>query len=145
MNESEHLKINNQLRIPVSELRYRFARSSGPGGQHVNRSETQVTLLWDVRRAASLTETQRRRIERALAGRIDQSGVLHLVSGEKRSQLQNRRAVTARLVALLREAVKPPKKRIPTHPSKAARARRLQYKRRRSQIKRRRGKVREDD
>ncbi len=139
--EQETLHISDNLQIPLRELHYRFSRSSGPGGQHVNRTESQVELLWDVRQSPSLSKTQRSRIEQALASRIDKSGVLHLTAGERRSQMQNKRAVTERFVELLQEAIKPRKKRIHTQPSKAAKEKRLQEKRRHSQKKQLRGKT----
>jgi len=145
MTDPDILIISDHLQIPVQELQYRYARSSGPGGQHVNRSETQVELIWDVRNAASLSKTQRHRIERVLANRIDKEGRLHLTSGARRSQLQNKRAVTGRFVALVQEAIKRPQKRIPTNPTKAAKERRLQSKRRRSAIKQHRGKPKPED
>ena len=141
MNEDAILHIRDNLRIPMHELTFRASRSSGPGGQHVNRSETRVELLWDVRNSPSLSKTQRYRIEQHLAGRIDKDGVLHLVSGERRSQWQNKQAVIERFVHLLREATTPRKRRLPTKPSEAARERRLREKRRRSEIKKARGKV----
>jgi ribosome-associated protein len=145
MNESDVLIVNDNLQIPLHELHYRYARSHGPGGQHVNRTESQVELLWDVRRSPSLSKTQRQRIERTLARRIDKEGVLHLTSSVHRSQLANKRDVTDRFVALLREAVKLRKKRVPSRPSLAAKQKRLQAKRRRAQIKQWRGKVRGED
>lgn len=145
MNDPDILTINSSLQIPASELKFRYARSSGPGGQHVNRTESQVELLWDVRSSASLSKTQRRRIERALANRIDKEGVLHLTSSQRRSQWQNKQAVTGRFVALLSEAVKPHRKRIATRPSRAVKERRLRAKRHHARIKQQRGKVRGED
>ena len=145
MTDAEKLTISDNLHIPTSELNYRFSRSSGPGGQHVNRTESQVELTWDVRNSRSLSKTQRYRIEQALANRIDKDGVLHLTSGERRSQLQNKHAVTDRFVKLLQEAIKPPKKRIPTTPSDSAKEKRLQEKHHHSEIKQQRGKVSRDE
>ncbi len=82
------MPFTNTVSIPTSELHFRFARSSGPGGQHVNRSATQVELLFDVANSPSLDETQRQRVLRNLTPRIDKEGVLHLVSQETRSQLR---------------------------------------------------------
>jgi len=142
----EHtLSINNQLQIPTSELKYRFSRSSGPGGQHVNRSETRVELLWDVQQSPSLNETQRRILLDALSKRIDAEGVLHLISGETRSQDRNRKTVTDRFVALLHLALRPRPKRKKTRMSKAAKERRLEKKRWQSQKKRLRRRVRDLD
>ncbi len=79
-----------ELRLPLGELRFRFSRSSGPGGQHVNRSETRVELLFDVLNSPSLTDHQRTRILNRLAGQIDGEGVLHIFSSTTRSQAENR-------------------------------------------------------
>ena len=139
------LRITNTLTIPLSELRFRFARSSGPGGQHVNRSATRVELFFDVASSPSLTEAQRERALKALAPYIDSEGVLHLVSQTFRSQLRNREEVVERFRTLMHKAMRVPKRRRPTRPSRAVRERRLASKRRRSEIKRQRGPVRADD
>jgi ribosome-associated protein len=139
------LRITNTLTIPMSELRFRFARSSGPGGQHVNRSATRVELLFDVAGSSSLTEAQRERALKVLASYIDSDGVLHLISQAFRSQLRNREEVVERFQTLMREAMRVPKRRRPTRPSRAAREKRLASKRRRSQIKRQRGPVKAED
>ncbi len=139
------LRITNTLTIPLSELRFRFARSSGPGGQHVNRSATRVELLFDVAGSPSLTEAQRERALKALAPHTDSDGVLHLVSQTFRSQLRNREEVVERFRTLMHEAMRVPKQRRPTRPSRAAKERRLATKRRRSGIKRQRGPVTAED
>ena len=139
------LRITNSLTIPLSELRFRFARSSGPGGQHVNRSATRVELLFDVAGSPSLTEAQRERALKALAPYIDSDGVLHLISQTFRSQFRNREEAVERFQTLMRRAMKVPKRRRPTQPSRAARERRLASKRRRSEIKRQRGPVTTED
>jgi len=144
MNESA-LRITDNVSIPMSELQFRFARSSGPGGQHVNRSATQVELLFDVANSPSLNEAQRQRVLRRLRSRIDKEGVLHLVSQETRSQLRNREEVVERFQALMREALRVPKRRLPTRPTRAARERRLEEKRRRSETKRDRRPVQPDE
>jgi len=138
------VRITDTVSIPMSELHFRFARSSGPGGQHVNRSATQVELLFDVANSPSLDETQRRRVLRKLKSRIDKEGILHLVSQETRSQLRNREEVVERFQELMREVLHVPKRRRPTRPTQGARERRLEEKRRRSQIKRRRRPVQPD-
>lgn len=139
------LRITNTLTISLSELRFRFARSSGPGGQHVNRSATRVELLFDVAGSPSLTEAQRERALKALAPHIDGDGVLHLVSQTFRSQLRNREEAVERFRTLMHKAMWVPKRRRPTRPSRAARERRLASKRRRSEIKRQRGPVTAED
>ncbi|MBC7262985.1 MAG: aminoacyl-tRNA hydrolase [Chloroflexi bacterium] len=121
--------------IPLSELHYRFSHSSGPGGQHVNRTATRVELLFDVRNSPSLDEQQRERVLTTLASYIDKDGVLHLASSASRSQLRNREEVTVRFMTLIRRALRLPKRRRPTRPTRESRERRLAAKRRRSQIK----------
>ncbi len=143
MNENV-VHITETVSIPISELRFKFARSSGPGGQHVNRSATQVELLFDVAGSPSLNEMQRQRVLRKLKSRIDKEGVLHLVSQETRSQLRNREEVVERFQELMRDALRVPKSRRPTRPTRAARERRLGEKRRRSGTKRDRRPVQPD-
>lgn len=143
MNDSL-VRITDTVSIPMSELGFRFARSSGPGGQHVNRSATQVELLFDVAGSSSLNETQRRRVLRRLKSRIDKESILHLVSQETRSQLRNREEVVERFQVLMREALQIPKRRLPTRATRAARERRLATKRRRREIKRGRRPVQPD-
>lgn len=128
--------ISNSLVIPLEELTFRFSRAGGPGGQHVNRSATQVELLFDVARSPSLTEDQRARIQTALANRIDYDGVLHVVASGTRSQYRNRKQAVARFQALLRRALQVRRRRRPTRPSDASRQRRLEAKRRRAEKKR---------
>jgi ribosome-associated protein len=135
------LQINEQVAIPLSELSFRYARSSGPGGQHVQRTETKVELLFDLAGSPSLSEAQRALALSRLGGRLDQQGVLHLVSQAGRSQLDNRADVVERFRRLLAAALKPAKARRLTRPTAAARQRRLEGKRRRSQAKHLRGRV----
>ena len=143
MNENV-VRITDTVSIPMSELQFRFARSGGPGGQHVNRSATQVELLFDVANSPSLDEAQQRRVLRKLKSRIDKEGVLHLVSQETRSQLRNREEAVERFQELMRDALRVPKSRRPTRPTRAARERRLGEKRRRSGTKRDRRPVQPD-
>jgi len=132
------LEVTARVRIPEAELSWRFSRSSGPGGQSVNTSDTRAELSFDVARASSLPEQLRTRAMERLAGRLV-DGVLTVAGSEQRSQLQNREAAERRLVELLRAAVAPPPPtRRPTRPSRGARERRLQVKRQRSELKRQR-------
>jgi ribosome-associated protein len=124
-----------ELRLPLAELRFRFSRSSGPGGQHVNRSETRVELLFDVLNSPTLTEHQRTRILSRLAGQIDNEGVLHIFSSTTRSQAENRVDAMRRLQALLAAALKRHKRRIGTRPTAASRERRMAGKRQRAETK----------
>ena len=129
------LAVNSQLRLPLAEVHYRFVRSSGPGGQHVNKSETQVELTFDVAHSPSLSDVQRQRILSKLKNLIDAEGVLHLTAQSERSQLRNREAVTERFRALLAAALHVPKTRRPTKPSAAAKERRIEGKKQRGKIK----------
>ncbi len=139
------LYITDEVSIPLSELSFRFSRSSGPGGQHASRTETRVELVFDLARSPSLSEGRRQRALRILAPYLDQHGVMHLVSQSTRSQLRNREEVVGRFQTLLREALKVPKRRYPTGPTKAAREKRLEEKRRRSEIKKQRRPVLPDN
>ena len=133
--ETDCLSINDQLSIPIVELSFRFSRSSGPGGQHVQKTSTRVELLFDVASSPSLTDYQRTRIQERLASHIDSTGVLHLAAQSERSQLRNREEVLARFQALVRGALKRRKIRRPTHPTAASIERRLHAKRKRSGLK----------
>jgi ribosome-associated protein len=135
---ADDLRVNSWLVIPASELHERFSRSSGPGGQSVNTTDSRVELSFDVRRSPSLPEYARERALDRLGSRLA-DGVLTVASSVERSQLMNRVAARARLVSLLRDAVAPPpRSRVATRPSRAAKARRVEDKRRRSQTKRNR-------
>jgi len=136
--EDNVVEITPDLRLPLSELEYRASRSGGPGGQHVNTSSTRVEVWWDVAGSPALTPEQRARLLARLASRLDSSGRLRLVSSGSRSQFRNREEVTARLRDLIAEALVIPKKRKPTRPSAAAKAARLEAKRRRAIVKQRR-------
>ncbi|HEY3653238.1 MAG TPA: alternative ribosome rescue aminoacyl-tRNA hydrolase ArfB [Streptosporangiaceae bacterium] len=130
------LRVNGWLTIPGSELRERFSRSSGPGGQSVNTADSRVELSFDVERSVVLPEWARDRITERLAGRLA-GGVLTVAASEQRSQLANRQGARARLASLLRDAVAPPQRpRVPTRPGRGANERRLEGKRQRSAIKR---------
>lgn len=137
----EVIVVADELRIPIEELRFRFSRSSGPGGQHVNRSATRVELLWDIAASPSVTEAQRHRLLSRLAGRLNEEGVLRVVSSTTRSQLDNRQDALVRFQALLAAALRPRKSRVPTRPTAAARERRLAEKQRRARIKKARQSV----
>lgn len=141
MNTENSIYINETLLIPVSELEFQFSRSSGPGGQNVNRTSTQVELYFDVVQSSSLSSEQKQRVLEALRSHIDKDGVLHLTSQETRSQVRNRELVIARFTELLRQALRPRKKRKPTKPTKAAKEERLKEKKQRKKTKQGRQKV----
>jgi ribosome-associated protein len=123
------------LWIPDDELIERFSRSSGPGGQSVNTTDSRVSLSWDVAHSVALTAGQRQRILERLAGRLV-DGVLTIVAAEHRSQRQNRTAARMRLHHLVQDALEPPAPpRRATKPSRAARARRVETKRRHGELK----------
>ncbi|GAA1748957.1 alternative ribosome rescue aminoacyl-tRNA hydrolase ArfB [Aeromicrobium alkaliterrae] len=126
-----------RVRIPDAELSWRFSRSSGPGGQHVNTSDTRVELIWSLATTAALSPEQRERATEALRGRLV-DGRLTIVSSQYRSQLRNRDAARVRLEELVARAIVPPRPRRATKPSRGAQARRLDEKKRRSEVKRRR-------
>ena len=134
--DAEGLRIGRLVVVPERELSERFSRSSGPGGQGVNTTDSRVELSFDVVRSPSLPATTRARMLTRLEGRLV-DGVVTVVAGEHRSQLANRRAARDRMAELLTEAAAPPPRtRRPTRPSRAANQRRLEAKKRRSQTKR---------
>lgn len=129
------------LRIPAAELDERFSRSSGPGGQGVNTTDSRVELLFEPGASSAFTEIQRARVLAALGDRLVQGRVV-IVASEQRAQLRNRAAARERLAAMLRTALAPePPKRRPTKPTRGSQARRLAAKKRRSEIKAGRGRV----
>ncbi|MGI8647421.1 MAG: aminoacyl-tRNA hydrolase [Acidimicrobiales bacterium] len=122
--------------IPEAELRWRFSRASGPGGQGVNTTDSRVELVFDVNASVAFTPAQRDRILQRLSGRLV-GGLFTVVAAEHRSQLRNREAARVRLAAALRQALAPdPPERRASRPSRAARERRLADKRRRTLTKR---------
>ncbi|MEU5831092.1 alternative ribosome rescue aminoacyl-tRNA hydrolase ArfB [Micromonospora tulbaghiae] len=130
------LRVTDRLVVPAAELRERFSRSSGPGGQGVNTTDSRVELSFDLGGSPSVPEALRERALARLAGRLV-GGVLTVTASEHRAQLSNREAARERMAALLREAVAPPPKaRRPTRPSRGAKERRLAEKKRQSQRKR---------
>jgi ribosome-associated protein len=133
------LHVRGSLALPERELRWRFSRASGPGGQGVNTTDSRVELSFDLADSPSVPEPLRARAQQRLAGRLV-DGVLTVVAAEHRSQLRNRAAARERLAAALRAAMAPdPPPRRPTRPSAGARRRRLDAKTRRGQLKRLRG------
>jgi ribosome-associated protein len=127
--EQESIRVTRSVVLPVSEIELRVSRSSGPGGQHAQKSATRVEAVFDVGDSRALTEVQKRRV-------VSRAGaVLRAVAQDERSQLRNRELATERLVEKLRAALAVPRKRVATKPSAGARERRLEAKRRRSRTK----------
>jgi ribosome-associated protein len=138
------LQVKPGIVVPETELSWRFSRSSGPGGQSVNTTDSRAELSYDVARSTALSEYLRQRALTALAGRLV-DGVLTIAASEQRSQLQNREAAEQRLVEILRAALAPPPPpRRPTKPTRGSKERRLHVKRQRSEIKRMRRSTRDD-
>jgi ribosome-associated protein len=126
----ESIRVTRSVSVPRSEIDLRFSRSSGPGGQHAQKTETRAEALFDVERSASLTDAQKRRV-------IAKAGpVLRAVAQDERSQWRNRELAVERLVETLRAALKVERRRKPTRPSAAAKRRRQEQKKRRSETKR---------
>ena len=138
MPDTATIEVSPALRVPLSELEYRATRSGGPGSQHVNTSSTRVELWWDLAGSPALSEEQRRHLLARLASRLDAAGRLRLVSSSSRSQLRNREDVTERFRRIVAHGLKVPKPRKRTKPSRAAKAARVESKRRRSALKRER-------
>ncbi|WP_394263037.1 alternative ribosome rescue aminoacyl-tRNA hydrolase ArfB [Trueperella sp.] len=132
------------LTIPESELAERFAKSSGPGGQGVNTTDTKVQLSIDLAATESLTPAQRRRVLKNLESRLDGT-VLTISASEHRSQMRNRKEARQRMGSVIREALAPPVQRRATKPTRASVRRRLDAKRRRSEVKAMRRRVRPGD
>lgn len=127
--DGESIQVTRTVAIPVSEIDLRFSRSSGPGGQHAQKSETRVEAIFDVEASSALSPAQKARVVRKAGP------VLRAVAQDERSQLRNRELAIDRLVEALREALRVPRPRRPTKPTAASRQRRLDQKRRRGETK----------
>ena len=133
--ERESIRVTRTVVLPLAEVELRFSRSSGPGGQHANTSETRVEALFEVEASSALTDAQKRRV-------IGKAGsVLRAVAQDERSQWRNRELALERLVEQLRSALRVERRRVATQPTAAARERRLEEKKRRSEVKRLRRRV----
>jgi len=134
------LFIKNGITIPEHELEITASRSGGAGGQHVNKTDTRITLRWNVKTTAILAEEQKQRILEKLSSRITEEGDLIIHNSESRSQQQNRKNALNNLAAIIRNALHTPKKRIATKISKALKEARLKSKAHRGEIKKMRSK-----
>jgi ribosome-associated protein len=129
MDRSESIRVTRTVVVPPGEIQLRTSRSSGPGGQHAQKSETRVESIFDVEASSALSPAQKKRVV-AKAG-----PVLRAIAQDERSQLRNKDLAVERVVEALREALRVPRHRVPTKPSKAAKERRLEGKKRRSETK----------
>jgi ribosome-associated protein len=133
--DGDSIRVTRSVVLPLAEVELQVSRSSGPGGQHAQKSETRVVAVFDVEASSALTDIQKRRVV-ARAGPM-----LRAVAQDERSQARNRELAVERLVAALRDALRVERKRKPTKPTAASRERRLEQKRRRSQTKQLRRKL----
>jgi ribosome-associated protein len=130
MNGSESIRVTRTVTVPLAEIELRTSRSSGPGGQHAQKSETRVEAVFDVAASNSLSDRQKQRV-------LTKAGpVLRAIAQDERSQARNKELAVERLTEQLREALRVPRRRVPTGPSAAARQRRLDEKKRRAETKR---------
>jgi ribosome-associated protein len=130
MNDGDSIPVTRSLSLPLAEIQLRFSRSSGPGGQHAQKSETRVEALFDVEASETLTARQKQRV-------IGKTGpVLRAVAQDERSQARNRELAIERLVESLAEALRVERRRVSTKPTAQSKERRLEAKRRRAEIKR---------
>lgn len=130
-----HIRINKRLSIPRAELDFQASRSGGPGGQHANTTASRIQLRWNVDESDSLTERRRQLIHSRLANRIDSSGTLQIAVDTHRSQHRNREEAVQRFAELVRDALRPRKKRKKTRRTRASNERRLKKKKRRGRKK----------
>jgi ribosome-associated protein len=144
MSDDDVIRVSGSVAIPRDELTFRATRSGGPGGQHVNTSSTRIELVWDLASSPSVTEAQRVHLLKRLASRLDSAGELRIVAQDERSQLRNREAAIARFRDVVARALVVPKTRKPTRPSRAAKAARLDDKKKRGALKRDRRRPMED-
>ena len=139
------LTISRTLALPETELVERFLRADGPGGQHVNRTESAVELRFDVAHSPSLPEPVRARVLTRRDRRLTDEGVLVIQARRFRDQARNRDDARERLVEIIRAALTPPKKRVATRPTRASKERRLAGKKQRGTVKRNRGRAWSED
>ena len=132
------LPVNDSLSIPRNELDVRVSRSSGAGGQHVNKTSSRVEIFWNIPASRALTDEQRERLLDKLSARLTTDGSVRVVASDMRSQSRNRGLAEERLMELVRRALLVPRKRKPTKPTRAAKEARLETKKRHSNKKRNR-------
>lgn len=138
------LRVRADLVIPGEEIEETASRSSGPGGQHVNKASTRVTLRWNLRESSAVGPVRRARLHARLGARVTRAGELIVHASRHRSRARNRELARERLAELVRDALRVPRKRVATRPSKGAKTRRLDTKRHRSKVKRERRRTSDD-
>ena len=143
--DRDDLVINDRITVPGGDLSWTASRSSGPGGQNVNKVATKVTLRFDLRGTRALGRAQKARLREIAGRRLDSEGALLISAQAERSQKRNLERARAGLRRLIQQALPAPKRRVPTKPSRAAKRRRLQEKRNRGERKRSRSRVSADD
>jgi ribosome-associated protein len=136
----DNIPIKNDIEIPYHELEITTSRSGGPGGQHVNKTETRITVRWNVKKTSVLTEQLKERVLKNLKSRLTADGDLIIHNSESRSQLQNKKNALEHLAAIVRKALFVPKKRMKTRVPKKSKEKRLREKKRRGDIKKERRK-----
>jgi ribosome-associated protein len=134
----EGIRVNQSLVIPRSELTVRASRSSGAGGQHVNKTSSRIEVEWSVAQSPSITDEARARLFKRLASRLSENGIIRVVASDTRSQLRNREAAEKRLAETIAKALIVPKKRKPTRRPRSADEARLTEKKKQSERKRER-------
>lgn len=138
------IRVSDSISIPEDEIEESFVRSSGPGGQNVNKLSTAVQLRFDVRRSPSLPNDVAIRLMRLAGKRLTKDGVIVIIAQTARTQERNRAEARERLADLIREAAVKPIKRVATRPTKASKTKRLEGKKRRGDVKGMRGRVRDE-
>ena len=136
--ENDELVVSPSILIPLSEIEIAFTRSSGPGGQHVNKTSTRAEITFDLKNSPSIPEQDRVWLLSRLATKLDSDGRIHIAAQEYRSQLRNKQKAIERLEAMLQEAIKRPKKRKKSKPTKSSVEARLKSKKKASDIKKQR-------
>jgi ribosome-associated protein len=130
LSAGESIRVTRSVSIPLAEIELRFSRSSGPGGQHAQKSETRVEAIFDVDASSALTAAQKARVARKAGP------VLRAVAQDERSQARNRELAVERIADQLRDALRIQRRRVPTKPTAQSKERRLDAKRRRAEVKR---------